>query len=272
MFTSSQSVITNPTVGFTIGWLLLVDILMSVVGLLAIWGGLGRGNWFLRAVPVLACISLLLAIPAFEPVVVYLVQAGLTIVALVAWRKWRLSRRAAGAEGLNAQANRPSPWQFSIRDLMLLTVLTAWVSAMLAEAPEKCCPSRLGGLVAVAETPCGRRYCGRSDDRRGVDRPEQQSLVGETACVLDPVPVGADGGVAGIVALGLRGPHNFRLARLADCGLSPGVRGGNPRDPGTGCRRVLAADSSLAHPRNSRAKPERLRRIGTSGQADQCGQ
>jgi hypothetical protein len=63
---------------------LLTILMASVVGLLAIWAGLGRGHWFLRAAVVLACISLLLTIPAFELVIVYSLQAGLTIVALAA--------------------------------------------------------------------------------------------------------------------------------------------------------------------------------------------
>ena len=50
-----------------LGLFCLLTILMaSVVGLLAIWAGLGRGHWFLRAAVVLGCISLLLTIPAYE--------------------------------------------------------------------------------------------------------------------------------------------------------------------------------------------------------------
>ena len=126
---------------------LLAIVLASLIGLLAIWGGLGRGNWFLRATPVMVFISLLLTIPAFELVFVYLIQAGLTVVALVVWRKWRLSRREPASE-LNTQASPLSPWQFSIRDLMLLTVLTAWVSAMLAEAPRETLTSASLGMWA----------------------------------------------------------------------------------------------------------------------------
>ena len=105
----------------------------SLFGLLAIWGGLGRGNWFFRDAVVLGCISLSLVIPAYELVIVDLIQAGLTIVVLAAWRNWRLSRCAEITS--EAPASVPAPWQFSIRDLLLLTVVVACVSAMLAKAP-----------------------------------------------------------------------------------------------------------------------------------------
>jgi hypothetical protein len=110
--------------------------MMSLIGLLAIWGALGRGNWFLRVAVLRGCISLLLVIPAFELVIVYLIQAGLTIVVLAAWRNWQLSRLAATApDGSEAPPSPVAPWQFSIRDLLLLTVLVACISAMLTGAP-----------------------------------------------------------------------------------------------------------------------------------------
>jgi hypothetical protein len=111
----------------------LTVVVMSLVGLLAIWCGLGRGNWFLRAAVVLGCISLLLVIPAYELVVVYLLQAWLTTIALTAWRHWRLSR--ATCDTVGRPCRNAVPWQFSIRDLLLFTVLVACASAMLAKAP-----------------------------------------------------------------------------------------------------------------------------------------
>jgi hypothetical protein len=111
-------------------------LMMSLFGLLAVWAGLGRGHWFVRTAVVLGCISLLMTIPAFELVIVYLLQAGLTIVALAVWRNWRLARRAAAA------AKEPTPnagkrlaWQFSILDMLMLMAIVAWLSAMLTRVP-----------------------------------------------------------------------------------------------------------------------------------------
>ncbi len=110
--------------------LFLFDVVLaSFVGLWCIWGGLGRRHWFVRMSVVLGWISLLLVIPAYELVFQFLVQAGVTIVALWAWRAWRFSRRDTASD------NDGSIWPFSIRDLLLLTILVAWVSAMLARAP-----------------------------------------------------------------------------------------------------------------------------------------
>lgn len=69
----------------------LAVLMMSVVGLLAIWAGLGRGHWFVRVAIVLGCVSALMTIPAFELIIVYVLQAGSTILALAAWRNWRLA-------------------------------------------------------------------------------------------------------------------------------------------------------------------------------------
>jgi hypothetical protein len=115
---------------------LIAIVMMSLFGLLAIWAGLGRGHWFIRAAVVLGCISLLLVVPAFELVTVYMVQCGLTIIALGAWRNWRLPHGAASpSPDPSRMVNARRAWQFSILDLMLLTLLVAWMCAMVTSAP-----------------------------------------------------------------------------------------------------------------------------------------
>ncbi len=149
--------------------LCLFTVLMaSVVGLLAIWAGLGRGHWFLRAAVVLGCISLLLTIPAFELVIVYSLQAGLTIIALAAWRNRRLARRTAAANGPTPDAGRRLPWQFSILDMLLLMTLAAWLSAMLSRAPAAVWanwPLLLAEGVVTAEITIAATWIGLSDWR-----------------------------------------------------------------------------------------------------------
>jgi hypothetical protein len=115
---------------------LLMVLTMSLVGLLAIWAGLGRGHWFVRTAVVLGCISLLVTIPAYGLIVVYMLQAGLAIIVLAAWRNWRLARRSdTPANESTPHVNWRSPWQFSILDMLLLTVVAAWLCAMLMRTP-----------------------------------------------------------------------------------------------------------------------------------------
>jgi hypothetical protein len=117
--------------GDCIFWLLAV-LAMTFVGLWSVWAGLGRAHWFVRMSVVLGWISLVVVIPAYELLVLFLVQAAVTIAILSAWRAWRVP----------ARANEPPcggpvrcRWQYSVRDLLLLTVLVAWLSAMLTRVP-----------------------------------------------------------------------------------------------------------------------------------------
>ncbi len=185
----------NKLLGLAIVWwqpfalfCLLTILMMSLFGLLAIWAGLGRGHWFLRAAVVLGCISLLLVIPAFELVTVYVIQAGLTVVALGAWRNWRLARCAVAVvvqpSRLHCAGETPapqvaetgqrSPWQFSILDLLLLTALAAWVCAMLTSAPPAAWagwPALLAEGVIMAALSVGMAWIALSDGRRWVRLP-----------------------------------------------------------------------------------------------------
>ena len=116
-------------------WLLAV-LAMSFIGLWSIWAGLGRPNWFVRMSVVLGWISLVLVIPAYELLVLFLVQAGLTITILSAWRTRRSYRIVpAGPDELPASRLPRSRWQYSVGDLLLLAVLVAWLAAMLTRVP-----------------------------------------------------------------------------------------------------------------------------------------
>ena len=117
-------------------WWLLTVLAMSFIGLWSIWAALGRQNWFVRMSVVLGWISLVLVIPAYELLVLFLVQAGVTIALLSAWRAWRSSPIApAGPDELPSGSLPQSRWQYSVRDLLLLAVLVAWLAAMLTRVP-----------------------------------------------------------------------------------------------------------------------------------------
>jgi len=94
-----------------------------VVGLAAIWIALGRGHWFVRVAVVGACLAPLVLVPAFDLLVVPVLQLLLAVPPLAVAR--RLRARAAG---------QPA-WQFSLRDLLLLTLVVAVLAAVGASAP-----------------------------------------------------------------------------------------------------------------------------------------
>ncbi|MBN2295398.1 MAG: hypothetical protein JXM70_23405 [Pirellulales bacterium] len=89
----------------------------SFLGLLAIWAALAdRPHWAIRCCVLLGMILLLFLIPAHELVVMYLIQSIMVIVVLFFWKTFRKQ-----ADGSRLR------WQFSLRDILLLTFLTAVV-------------------------------------------------------------------------------------------------------------------------------------------------
>ncbi len=96
----------------------------SFLGLLAIWATLTeRPHWAIRCGVLLGVILLLFLIPAHELVVMYLVQTLVVIVVLFLWQTLRKQ----------ADGRRPR-FQFSLRDILLFTLLTAMVLAATSNA------------------------------------------------------------------------------------------------------------------------------------------
>ncbi|NLE38985.1 MAG: hypothetical protein GX621_13260 [Pirellulaceae bacterium] len=102
---------------------LLTTLSTTVVGLPAIWMALGRGHWFLRVAAVAAILSLLLFVPAHEPLIVSVIQLLAAVPVLVVARRWRAR---GGGEPI---------WQFSLSDLLLLTLVVAVIAAVGASVP-----------------------------------------------------------------------------------------------------------------------------------------
>ncbi|MHC4178282.1 MAG: hypothetical protein ACYSWU_12295, partial [Planctomycetota bacterium] len=61
----------------------------SLVGLLAIWAGLGRPHWFLRVAVLGGILLLLLLIPAYEPLVLFSIQSATVMLPLLLLRALR---------------------------------------------------------------------------------------------------------------------------------------------------------------------------------------
>ena len=79
----------------------------SLVGLLAIWVGLGRPHWFLRVAVWANVVLTLLAIPAYEPMLLFSIQLLVAVVPLAVVRTWRARRAATAAGSSQARAGRP---------------------------------------------------------------------------------------------------------------------------------------------------------------------
>lgn len=108
----------------------------SLVGLLAIWAGLGRPQWFLRVAVVGGTLLLLLLIPAYEPLLVFSIQSAVVVLPLMLLRALRGRVQVAGPTGGSPPRliSRLRP-QFSLSDLLLLTVVVAVVVAVGVKVP-----------------------------------------------------------------------------------------------------------------------------------------
>ena len=98
----------------------------SVVGLAAVWAGLGRPHWFWRIAAIQMLISLPLAIPAFELILWFYTQSAVTILTLALYRMRNARRQPVGSidtvEGPRVAGRR---LQWSLCDVLLLFVPVA---------------------------------------------------------------------------------------------------------------------------------------------------
>ncbi|HUY87479.1 MAG TPA: hypothetical protein VMV10_01970 [Pirellulales bacterium] len=106
----------------------------SLVGLVAVWGALGRGHWFGRVAAVLLFLSAWLAAPDYGIWVAFLVQSMIVIAALLFVRSLRTpAERALEDESGPAARPRARP-KFTLSDLLLLTLVAGVVISILAWA------------------------------------------------------------------------------------------------------------------------------------------
>jgi hypothetical protein len=108
----------------------------SLVGLLAIWAGLGRPHWFLRVAVVGGVLLLLLLIPAYEPLLLFSIQSAVVILPLMLLRGFRAPIPAGGPDAKSQTG--AIAWrlpQFSVSDLLLLTVVVAVIVAVAIRVP-----------------------------------------------------------------------------------------------------------------------------------------
>jgi hypothetical protein len=78
------------TIEVALGTLLVTSF--TCVGLVALWAATSPRHWFLRTAVVVAFLSPLLLIPACEPFLTFMIQAGIVVGGVIAWRRATFSR------------------------------------------------------------------------------------------------------------------------------------------------------------------------------------
>ncbi len=199
---------------YEILWWTLATLAMSLVGLWSIWGGLGRPNWFLRVAVVLGWISLVLLIPAFELLIMFLIQAGVVVVVLSVWRTWQLSRRLRSVTAESGSQGVPrSPWQ-------VLDPRSHAAGGHRGLALGDADPRARGGLGGMAHPAGPRRNCSVLHAGRSLDRIEQSPVVDAATAVLPRVSIRFDRRVACAGAVGRVRSPKIASDLLADVGFA----------------------------------------------------
>jgi hypothetical protein len=116
---------------------LLAACAAAVYGLLAIWFGVGRGHWFVRAAVVAAAIGMLVPVPAFDLAIVFLSQSLSVAVSLLLLGVIRSAKRRNVACELEITEPIPSGHRFTLVDLFLLTLVAAGAATLGAYLPTK---------------------------------------------------------------------------------------------------------------------------------------
>ena len=108
------------------------------VGLLGLWAATSRWHWFLRMGIALIVLSPLLLIPAYEPLLLLLVQLAVVAMGVIVYRRRcsRRSRRGVGLHDGNAPSRRPSI-RFSLSTIMLATALAGIALATAVRIPHE---------------------------------------------------------------------------------------------------------------------------------------
>lgn len=115
------------TIELVLGTVLVASF--TSIGLLALWAATSPRHWFFRAAGLLAAISPLMLVPAYEPLIVFALQACFVVAGSRVWH-WR--RGEGNRELLNGDvtSNRRLMFRFSLGTLLLITPLVAAITAM----------------------------------------------------------------------------------------------------------------------------------------------
>jgi len=95
----------------------------TCVGLVALWAATSPRHWFVRTAVVLAILSPLMLIPAYEPLVVFLIQFIFVVAGVTVYR-WHDGANGHGSHSATSRGAREvKALRFSTSTLLLLIVL-----------------------------------------------------------------------------------------------------------------------------------------------------
>ncbi len=121
--------------------LCLVEVIFQTLGaLLSVWAGLGRGRRMWRGVVVLVVAAMLLPARAYQPAVVFVLQAIIVAASLFAWQNWRIRGQHCLMTG----------WRFSLSDLLHGLFLFCGLLALLLHCFGKEPEMRLLDILALS--------------------------------------------------------------------------------------------------------------------------
>ena len=115
---------------------ILIATSSSLIGLLAIWAAWSPRHWFLRTAAIMGVLLLAVLIPAYEPMLAFLIQAIVVTGALAVVKLRRARTEEYLGEQLGADGTvHPIGPRFSLATLLLLVAIAAVAFAVGARIP-----------------------------------------------------------------------------------------------------------------------------------------
>jgi hypothetical protein len=117
------------TIELVLGTLLVTSF--TCVGLVALWAATSPRHWFLRTVVVLAPLSPLLAVPAYEPFLIFALQVFVIVIGVQCWPSlnWRIQITEA-AQPATTRLKWLQVLQFLLRMLLFVTPVVAGITLL----------------------------------------------------------------------------------------------------------------------------------------------
>ncbi len=111
---------------------------VTLVGAVAVWTAGGRGHWFLRTSVLVALVALSLLVFPEQAMLGLAIEAATVVVGLCGFRV-SANRSWTRREGAPRSLNEPDRFQFSLRDLLLATVVVAMAAGLISRIPAHAC-------------------------------------------------------------------------------------------------------------------------------------
>jgi hypothetical protein len=117
------------TTELVLGALLVTSF--TSMGLIALWAATSRWHWFVRWAVVLATLSPLLAVPPYEPFLIFALQAGVIVAGVKLWPYLKRVRTVEVPNSAPAHGDPSRALRFVLRTLLLASPIVA-VLALLS--------------------------------------------------------------------------------------------------------------------------------------------